>query len=88
MLDRLPCIAASTGWLIGPGRRARPGPVTANDNRPDPEPSGSRANIAALAVVVVVAAALFWVVSAMRQHNAVQDCIDSGRKNCVELDSR
>ena len=66
--------------------------MTANDNRPErkrnSEPSSSRANIAVLIAVVVVAAALLWVVSAMRQHNAVQDCLDSGRKDCIGLDGR
>ena len=66
--------------------------MTANDNRPEPqlelrafqEPrecrgadrrGGGRGGI------------LFWVVSAMRQHNAVQDCLDSGRHDCVQLDT-
>ena len=65
--------------------------MTANDNRPEPKRnpgrSSSRANIAAFIVVVVVAATLFWVVSAMRQHNAMQDCLDSGRHDCGDADS-
>ena len=65
--------------------------MTANDNRPpgkgNPGSSSSRANVAALITVVVVAGILFWVISAMRQHNAVQDCLDSGRHDCVQLDT-
>ena len=41
-----------------------------------PEPSNNRGNVVALVAVVIVAAALFWTVSAIQKHNAVQDCID------------
>jgi hypothetical protein len=60
--------------------------VTANDNRPPPRerPPGSRGNIAALIAVVAIGLALFWAITAIRQHNAVQDCIDSGRHDCVD----
>ena len=60
--------------------------MTANDNRParqGPASPNGRGNIAALVAVVVIGLALFWAVSAIRQHDAVQDCIDSGRHGCV-----
>ncbi len=61
--------------------------MTANDNRPPrpARPPGGRANIAALVAVVVIGLALFWAASAIRRHNAVQDCIDSGRHDCTDL---
>lgn len=60
--------------------------MTANDNRPPrgERPSSQRGNIAALVAVVVIGLALFWAVSAIRQHDAVQDCIDSGRHGCTD----
>lgn len=64
--------------------------MAANDNWSNrkpapPAPSGNRGNIVALVAVVLVAAALFWTVSAIQKHNAVQNCIDSGRHDCVAL---
>ncbi len=58
--------------------------MTANDNRPPrgERPPNRRGNIAALVAVAVIGLALFWAVSAIRQHDAVQDCIDSGRHTC------
>ncbi len=63
--------------------------MTANDNRPPgrgPGTPNARGNVAALVAVLVIGLALFWAVSAIRQHDAVQDCIDSGRHDCVSVD--
>lgn len=64
--------------------------VTANDNRPPHRPGGPgmRGNVAALVAVLLIGVALFWAVSAIRHHNAVQDCIDSGRHDCDDADVR
>ncbi|HEX4765462.1 MAG TPA: hypothetical protein VH414_04205 [Lichenihabitans sp.] len=56
-----------------------PGP----GRRPSPRRSGNRGNVAALVAVALVAAALFWTVSAFQKHNALQNCIDSGRRDCI-----
>lgn len=61
--------------------------MTANDNRP-PRRRGSptgRGNVVALVAVIVIGLVLFWAVSAIRAHNAVQNCIDAGRHDCVEM---
>ena len=58
----------------------RPGPARPPGPR---RGSGNRGNVAALVVVALIAAALFWTVSAIRNHNAVQNCMDSGRKDCL-----
>lgn len=52
-------------------------------------PSGPnmRGNVAALVAILLVAAALFWVMSATRGHNALQNCIDSGRRDCIPIES-
>lgn len=60
--------------------------MTANDNRPPRrgrDPAG-RGQVAALVAVVLIGLALFWAVSAIRRHDAVQNCIDSGRHDCVD----
>lgn len=58
---------------------------------PKPRPAaprdgaGRRGPLAALVGMLVIGGLLFWVVSAIQSHNAVQNCIDSGRKDCIEL---
>lgn len=42
-----------------------------------------RGKAAALLAVLAVAGALFWAMEAVVRHNALQDCIDSGRRDCV-----
>ncbi len=42
-----------------------------------------RGKVAALVAVVVLAGALFWAMEAVVRHNALQNCIDSGRRDCV-----
>ena len=45
---------------------------------------GGRGPMMALAVVVVLVGAVYWAIQAMVQHNALQNCIDSGRRDCAE----
>ena len=61
--------------------------MTANDNKPPrrrPSEPTSRGNVAALVAVALIGLALFWALSTIRTHNAVQDCIDAGRRDCDE----
>ena len=44
-----------------------------------------RGKIAALAVVALLAAALFWAMQAVVRHNGVQNCLNSGRRDCASL---
>ena len=64
--------------------------MTANDNRPPRRPTepNRRGTVAALVAVVAIGLSLFWAMSAIRAHNAVQDCIDSGRHDCADLETR
>ncbi len=41
-----------------------------------------RGPVAALAFVVVLAVVLYLIGQAIIQHNAVQNCLDSGRRDC------
>ena len=43
---------------------------------------GGRGKIAALLGSVVVVGALLWAMQAMVRHNALQNCLDSGRRDC------
>ena len=54
-------------------------------NRPT-RPSGSRANVAALIAVALLVGALLWVAQALVAHNRLQNCLDSGRRTCAEID--
>ncbi len=56
-----------------------------NDNTgpgPGGPGAGGRGKVAALLAVAVVIGALFWAMQAVVQHNALQNCIDSGRRDC------
>jgi hypothetical protein len=48
----------------------------------------SRANLAALAAVVVLVGVLLWVAQAILAHNRLQNCLDSGRRDCLPVDTR
>jgi hypothetical protein len=43
---------------------------------------GSRSTIAALIFIVVLVGGVYWAFEAIVQHNAMQNCIDSGRRDC------
>jgi hypothetical protein len=59
-----------------------------NDSgRPAAPPSGRRAMVAALITVVVLVALLLWVAQSILAHNRLQNCIDSGRRDCVPVDT-
>ena len=64
--------------------------VVANDNEPErprrPAAPNRRATVAVLVAVVAIGLVLYWAVSAIRQHDVLQNCIDSGRHDCVEVD--
>ena len=44
-----------------------------------------RGPLAALVGILLIGGLMVWVLSAIRSHNAAQDCIDSGRRDCIEL---
>ncbi|MCW6508903.1 hypothetical protein [Lichenifustis flavocetrariae] len=49
--------------------------------------SPNRANIAALIAVVILAALLLWVAQSIMAHNKLQNCLDSGRRDCLPVDA-
>jgi hypothetical protein len=42
--------------------------------------------VAALLAVAVLVGLLFWVAQSILAHNQLQNCIDSGRRDCVPVD--
>ena len=51
---------------------------------PDDEGPG-RSNIAAIVVIVVLFAGAYWVFNLLEHHREVQNCIASGRRDCIEI---
>lgn len=43
------------------------------------------ANIVALVFVVGLALGAYWLFQALERHGEIQNCIASGRRNCVDL---
>ena len=59
--------------------------VNANPSNPPEEGNRSRANIVALVFIVALLAAAFWVFKLLQQSNDIQNCIASGRRDCIDL---
>ena len=56
-------------------------------NAPDPsdDENRSRANIVALIFIALLFAGALWLFKALQQNSDVQNCIASGRRDCIEL---
>lgn len=51
------------------------------------EPTNARANVAALLFVALLFLGAYWVFEQLRHERDMQNCIDSGRRNCIELNA-
>ncbi len=51
---------------------------------PRRDTGSNRGTIAALLAVLVLVGVLYWGIEAIVAHNALQNCIDSGRRDCVD----
>ncbi len=60
------------------GRPPRPAEPLEHENR-------DFANIVALVFVVALALGAYWLFQALERHGEIQNCIASGRRNCVDL---
>ena len=49
----------------------------------DDQSRRNRANIAAAIVVAALAAGAFWLVKAIEEHQNIENCLASGRHDCV-----
>ena len=52
----------------------------------EPQTSG-RGNLFALIAVVVLIALGYWAFNAIDRQRKLQNCLDSGRRNCLHLDN-
>jgi len=55
-----------------------------------PEDSGeergrSRTNVAALIAIVVLALIAYWAFTTIDRQRKLQNCLDEGRRNCLEI---
>ena len=53
-----------------------------SDEEHDEPQSGSRGNIAAIIAVVVLAALGYWAFNTIDHARKMQNCLDSGRRDC------
>lgn len=56
--------------------------MTQDDERRPPGKRGARGRIVALVFALALAGALVLIGQAIVRHNALQNCIDSGRRDC------
>ncbi len=61
------------------------GPGPPRPAGPSREENRDFANIVALVFVVALAIGAFWLFKALERHGEIQNCIASGRRNCVDL---
>jgi hypothetical protein len=57
---------------------------SSSDEEHDEPHSGSRGNIAAIIAVVVIAALGYWAFNYLDHQRKMQNCLDSGRRNCEQ----
>jgi hypothetical protein len=53
---------------------------------PDDQPR-SRQTAVALVLILALGLAGWWLMSAIQHHNEVQNCLASGRRDCVPLET-
>jgi hypothetical protein len=54
----------------------------------EPEPTSSRALLAAAFVLVVLVGLGLWLSGVLGSANTIQDCVASGRTNCAPVDTQ
>lgn len=55
------------------------------DEPDDDDAPRGRANIAALVFIVLLFAGAYWLFQLLEHHREVQNCIASGRRDCIDL---
>jgi len=60
-----------------------------------PEPDGphddedrSRANIVAIVFILVLYVGAFWLFKSLQSHREIENCIASGRRDCIDLTAK
>jgi hypothetical protein len=60
-------------------------PAPSDDDDPSESANRSRANLVALAFIVVLFVGAYWLFTELQRHRAIEDCIASGRHDCIPL---
>ena len=58
---------------------------TPKGEEPPDEDEPRRPNLAALIAIVALFAGAYWVFNLLEQHREIQNCVASGRRDCVEI---
>jgi hypothetical protein len=53
--------------------------------KPNDDTAGRRQTLAAVIVIAVLLLGGWWLMSELQRHRDVQDCISSGRRDCVQV---
>jgi hypothetical protein len=53
--------------------------------KPNPDSSGRRQTLAAAIVIALLLLGGWWLMSTLQSHRDAEDCIASGRRDCVQL---
>jgi hypothetical protein len=56
-----------------------------NAQEPPDDDGPGRSNIAAIVVIVALFAGAYWVFNLLEHHREIQNCIASGRRDCIEI---
>jgi flagellar biogenesis protein FliO len=60
-------------------------PADENATEPAADENRSRANVVALIFIVLLFGGAFWLFKSLQQNNDVQNCLASGRRDCIDL---
>ena len=52
---------------------------------PDPDLAGRRQTLAAAVVIALLLLGGWWLMSELQRHNDIDNCIASGRRDCVQI---
>jgi len=71
--------------MRGTERREETMAAPEDAHEPPDDDGPGRSNIAALVVIVVLFAGAYWVFNLLERHREIQNCIASGRRDCIEI---
>jgi hypothetical protein len=54
--------------------------------QPDPEPDSRRGAVIGLAIILALVVAGYFLMTALHEKAALEDCLMSGRKNCAPIE--
>jgi len=61
---------------------------TPEPNEPHGDEDRSRANLIAVVFIVTLFIGAFWLFKSLESHREIENCIASGRRDCIDLTSK